>query len=225
MTIAEDFNLDLGVMGEKDVEAFMVNYRRYSAIKEKAKLKAEEEFYLKQERAKIKLGLNKSIPEFEIKESEDLEAKLKELKKNNDPKYGVFITVNPKMNTLQGFKELNEKVRKCISKVWVTDYCYCYEQRSADKDNVNGLHVHILLKRGIKPSHTEREVRSCFKTLVGIPSKHIDIQYKRKDWFQDKIDYMKGNKTGEGKIEKTIVDTHMRQLLEIEDLYSSQDFF
>lgn len=225
MTIAQDFKLDLGVMGEKEVEDFMVKYRRYSNIKEKAKLKAEEEFYLKKERMKISLGLNKDIPDFEITESKELEEKLKEQKKENDPKYGVFITVNPKMNTLEGFKELDEKVRKCISKVWVTDYCYCYEQRSADKNDIKGLHTHILLKRGIKPSHTEREIRSCFKTLVGIPSKHIDIQYKRKDWFKDKIDYMKGNKTGEGKIEKTIVDTHMRQLLEIEDLYSSENFF
>ncbi len=224
-SVREQFNLS-GNMTDDEIEHFMVNtYEPFRRKQQRAKVKAEEEYYLKNERAKIKLGLNRDIPEYYIKETEDLEQQLKELKKNNDPKYGVFITVSPKANSLKDFKKLDEKVRNCISKVWVTDYCYCYEQRSADKDNIKGLHAHILLKRGIKPFHTEREVRSTFNSLVELPKKHIDIQYKRKDWFKDKIAYMRGDKTGEGKSEKVLVDTHMRQLLEIQDLYSSENFF
>jgi len=223
-SIAEQFGINTDQMSNEEIDVFVNGYRVYSELKEKAELKAQEEFYLKKERMRIQLGLNKSIPTFEMEEFENLQEKIKEKKKENDPKFGCFITVNPSENTLAGFEKLKEKVDKCLSKVWVTDYAYCYEQRSTNPENIFGLHVHILLKRGIRPKHTEREVQNTFKSICG-NLRHVDIQYKRKEWFNDKIEYMRGKKTGEGKLEKVEVDRVMRDYLGIDEIYSSENFF
>ena len=130
-----------------------------------------------------------------------------------DPKHFAFITVNPKDNTLDNFEALNKATYKCISKRWVTQYAYCYEQRSTDPDDIFGLHAHIILIRGTKrPSELEREVRNTFKHLCG-NERHIDIQWKKKEWHQGKIDYMNGLKTGETKDIKVEVDIVMRKHL------------
>ncbi len=196
---------------------------RYDDFKLKAIDKAEEEFYVKKERLKIKLRLNSNIPECEYEEMDKLLATQKEKKKEDDPNYALFITVSPKDNLLTDFKSLDDKVQKCLSKYWITDYAYCYEQRSDDPENIHGLHTHILLTRNLKPSHSKREVQSTFKTIVGIPDKHINIQFKKKEWIKDKIDYMLGNKTGEGKDKKTEIDKIMRQTLGIETIYYSKN--
>lgn len=191
-------------------------------IQKNAKLKAIQEFYIQKERIKIKLKENELIFSKDYEEMEELTAKLKESKKDHDPKYALFITINPAVNDTSVYQELDKKVKKCLSKYWITDYCYCYEQRSDDAKSIHGFHCHILLTRGAhKPSHCEREIRSTFGSLVGIPSKHINIQYKRKDWISDKISYMLGNKTGDGKDKKSEVDKIMRKNLGIEEIYRS----
>ncbi len=195
---------------------------RFDNHKIHAKNKAEEDFYLKKERLLIKLRLNTNIPEWEYEEMDRLLATQKEQNKQNDPNYAVFITINPKANLITDFKALDDKVKKCISKYWVTDYCYCYEQRSDDEKNIHGLHAHILLTRNLKPSHTKREVQSTFKAIVGIPDKHINIQYKKKDWIPDKLEYMLGKKSGDGKDSKQIIDKIMRKTLGIENYYSNE---
>ena len=118
---------------------------------------------------------------------------------------------------------MDKLVKKCLSKYWITDYAYCYEQRSDNADDIHGLHAHILLTRNLKPSHCKREIQSTFKSIVGIPDKHINIQFKKKEWIPDKINYMLGNKTGEGKEPKTEVDKLMRKTLGIEDIYYSEN--
>lgn len=197
--------------------ALQINY------KQRAQALAEQEFYFKKERIKIQLELNSSISKEDYQEMESLQEQLSQKKKQKDPKYAAFITISPKKNTLDGFQELDKLVKKCLSKYWVTNYAYCYEQRSADENNIHGLHCHILLIRGIKPSHMEREIRNTFKNIVGIPNKHIDIQYKRKEWIHDKLEYMKGNKTGDGKDQKVKIDLKMREILKIEPIYFSEE--
>lgn len=224
-TCAELYNIDPSTLTEEELDRVISKFQRYRELKEKAQNNAEQDFYLQKERMKIKLKLNDNIPQMEYEEMDELKEKLKDLKKSQDPKHTAFITINPKENTLEGFKELSKKVEKCISKHWIQDYAYCYEQRSTDANDIHGLHAHILLTRNIKPSHLEREVRSTFKSVVGIPDKHINIQWKRKEWIKDKYEYMLGNKTGEGKDLKTPIDDIMRKSLGIEKIYTSENFF
>lgn len=205
---------------EELVDTIVKKGIRYNQYKEIAVNRAEEEFYIQMERLKIKLGKNTNIPDSDYKEMEQLLQQFKELKTNDDLRYAAFITVSPSASTLMDFDHLDTTVKKCLSKHWVDEYVYCYEQRSADKDNIHGLHVHILLRRHTKPSHLEREVRNTFKHIVGTP-KHINIQYKKKEWIKDKIEYMRGNKTDSGKPEKVVIDKLMRKTLGIGDLFYS----
>ncbi len=216
------FNPQNEELNDEQITRIVEKGQRYSSLKDRAITRAEEEFYIKKERLKIKLQLQDNIPQFEYDEMELLLEKQKELKKQNDPKYAAFITINPEKSRLGDFNELSKRVEKCLSKHWVQEYAYCYEQRSDNADDLYGLHAHILLTRHIKPSHLERGVRSAFKAIVGIPDKHIDIQYKKKDWINDKLEYMLGKKTGEGKEEKVEIDKIFRETLGIEDIYYSQ---
>lgn len=220
-TINEIFNPEGRELSPGEIEGVIKKALAYEQFKEIANIRAQEEFYIKKERLKIKLRLNKNIPSYEYDEMEELIKQSKELKKNDDLKYAAFITINPKLNLIDDFEQLSKFVHKCLSKHWVNEYAYCYEQRSQDEENIHGLHVHILLTRHTKPSHLEREVRSTFNSIIGHP-KHIDIKYKKKEWINDKLDYMSGKKTDEGKPEKVVVDKLMRQTLGIEDIYYSQ---
>ncbi len=194
-------------------------------IKKEAKKLALKEYYLSHERLRIKAGKNTIIPIADIKEMEEFRNIIKEQKKSDDPKYAAFITVNPKINDTSGYIELNKKVEKCVAKFWVTDYAYCYEQRSTDSKSIHGLHTHILLTRGShKPSHCEREIQSTFGPLCG-NSKHINIQWKKKEWLKDKISYMLGDKTGDGKDLKIPIDNIMRESLGIEKIKYRGELF
>jgi len=198
---------------------------RFCKLSIQQKTKAEEEFYLKIERYKIKLRRNTNIPESQYDLMESLEQELKEKNKNSDNKFAGFITINPQQNDPSVIEELLKLCEKCVSKYWVSEYAYVIEQRSADQSNISGIHAHLLIKRDIKPSHFEREVRSTFNKLVQIPQKHIHISWKKKEWINDKLEYMKGNKTGEGKDLKTDVDTYMRELYNIDSMYNSEAAF
>lgn len=202
-----------------DADVFLFQkWKEIEQLKKDAELKAMSEFYLQKERLKIKLNQNTMIDPTEIQELDQLKEQLKEQQKAKDPKYAIFITVNPKVNDLSGYQDLDKKVRKCLSKYWITDYAYCYEQRSDNADSIHGLHAHILITRGAhKPSHCEREIINTFISLCG-NAKHVNIQYKRKEWIKDKLEYMKGNKTGDGKDIKVSVDKIMREQLKVEPL-------
>lgn len=198
---------------------------RYCDLSLKAKLRAEEDFYLKKERMLIKLRRNYNIPEREYEEYETLETELKEKNKQLDPKFAGFITINPKTNDPTIIEELLKLCEKATTKYWCKQFAYVIEQRSSDPANISGVHAHLLIKRDIKPSHFEREIRSTFKKLVEIPTKHIHISWKKKEWINDKLEYMKGKKTGEGKDLKIPVDNIMRERYNIQKMYMDSTAF
>lgn len=200
--------------------------RKYK-MKQAALLKATEEFYLKNERMRIQLELNDDISKEDYEESRRLKQLVKDKKKEADSKYACFITINPKENKLTDFQKLDNCVKKALSKCWVTDYCYCYEQRSNDPHDIHGLHTHILLRRNTRPSNLEREIRNTFKGIVGKPDKHIDIKYIKKEWINDKLEYMSGHKTGtdqsgKPKQDKVPIDIVMRNELGIKHIYYNE---
>lgn len=118
-TCAELYNIDPSTLTDEELDRVISKFQRYRELKEKAQNNAEQDFYLQKERMKIKLKLNDNIPQMEYEEMDELKEKLKDLKKSQDPKHTAFITINPKENTLEGFKELSKKVEKCISKHWI----------------------------------------------------------------------------------------------------------
>lgn len=173
-----------------------------------------------------KIEMEEAMPQYLKDKLLAAESKVKESKDDRDSKYFAFITINPEHNKCEDYQALNTLMVKCVAKYWVTEYAYCYEQRSDSADNIFGLHSHmILIRAGKRPSELEREVRSTFSKCVGIPALHINIQWKKKSWLQDKVDYMKGLKTGEGKDTKVEIDKVMRKHLVIPNFVSNMELF
>lgn len=216
---AEMMNIDIDLLDTEQLETCMKNMNLYHSRKSIAKNKAEEEFYLKQERLKIQLGFNASIPDYEYAEMERLQELQSKKKQDSSPNYCVFVTVSPQNGSFNGFEDLRSRVEKCVQKYWITEYAYCFEQRKEEilePDNpLQGLHSHILIKKNsMTPKHIIREITSTFKSKDYVA--RLDFKWKKKEWIPDKIAYMQGEKTGEGKLEKTLVDKTMRQTLGIE---------
>jgi len=222
--------------GEKDetdvqLQARAQIYYDQMEMREAAQKSAERDFYQQLYRMQIKAGMSKNIPEKHLEEFNNLKQITQNQKQDTSKKYAMFITVSPRDNLLSGFPELKKCVEKCLQKYWIKDYAYCYEQRSDDPNNIHGIHAHLLITRGSqKPSHAEREIRSSFKRIVGIPALHINIQYKKKDWLPEKVqEYMSGqktglNKNGQPKELACKVDKIFRSQVGVEDLYSTYVF-
>jgi len=129
----------------------------------------------------------------------------------------VWVTVNPEPSVT--FKQLETKVDKAVSKAWIESYAYAYEFRKLDNNN-NGLHVHILLRKGEKrQSEVIREVTNTFKSLVGIPDKHIDIRFYDYEYLNDKMDYLNGIKYDDDKKEAIELTKKLRTEMGIENVY------
>lgn len=211
---------------EKELQRVYDYVQELRKLQEEADLQAVKQFYTKMANLRIKLKQHTAIPESAYAEMESLKSELSKKSENDDEKYAAFITVNPAASTIKDFDALRVKVERCVSKRWVKKYQYCYEQRSSDPENIHGLHAHILIRREIKPSHTEREIRSTFAKLVGDPKRHIHISWKKLAWVDDKLEYMNGHKTGVAsddvkKSEKTPVDDEMRRRLGIQKTYGN----
>ncbi len=219
-------HVDVKNLTEREINEMAETFQELRVIQVEAEKAAIKDFYVKLQRKRIKLKQQALIPESAYEEDAVLTEQLAKKNGDDDDKYCAFITVNPAKNKLEDFEQLRIKTERCVAKRWVTEYQYCYEQRATDPENIHGLHLHLLMLRTIRPSHMEREIRSTFKSLVGIPEKHIHISWKRKKWVQDKLDYMAGLKTGVAsddvkKADKTPVDKVMREKLGINDIYGN----
>lgn len=109
-------------------------------------------------------------------------------------KYAMF-TINFKVDDLQKIKP---KVEKCLKKVWIEKYLYCYEQRGVFGVNLGeGVHVHlkVWIKKGKNIYRGRGEVFNTFKHLVG-NKKHVNVIYSNfEGCFEDYIKGYKKNKS------------------------------
>lgn len=132
--------------------------------------------------------------------------KLKHAEQNNN-RY-IWICINPKPGIkLENFRK---RVEKLVSRAFVKDYLYVYEQRGTTlKEAGKGFHTHILLERkmGYKPSKIISLCKNTCKSLVGnIDDKHLfrclpigteyalDKKQYILSWKQDKDDEIEKSK-------------------------------
>jgi len=140
------------------------------------------------------------------------------LKEQNNRKssqqYYYWITFNPKPDiTLEQLRKFTDKL---LSKKWITDAIYSYEQRGETlEDCGKGIHMHILIHRNnFKTTHAKREIYNTFKSYTGISKDIFDkncfkaIPYS---WGEDKVEYLKGNKWDSEKDSKIKIDAEFRQ--------------
>lgn len=140
----------------------------------------------------------------------------------------LFITINPRPDS--DFEKFKEAVQKVVTKKWISDYLYCYEQRGTTMETQGeGFHVHMLLPRnGKKPAEAQREIYNTVKKFCS-NVKHVDIKpVAGEQNIQNKIDYIKGickskNEEGSDKFEKHQIDICWRIEMGLEPFYEYID--
>lgn len=161
--------------------------------------------------------LNKQYDDGDIHDvlSQSLKAKLD--KKEECKSTWVFITINPKDDS--NVDVFISTVHKAVSKKWISEARYVFEQRSELPGVFSGFHCHILIKRGTKPpSQVRNEFNGTFRSLVG-SLRHIDFKWATDKTYVNFLKYIEGNKE-DGKLSKVNVDKEWRAIKGLRDTYS-----
>lgn len=155
-------------------------------------------------------------------ENEDLRLKLKEKKAREAKNNWVFITISPKPAIkFDEFKTICTKFaqRKMFNTSWLV-----FEQRGDNIDEVGkGFHAHIECERNIdyKPSQVVRNTQNTFKHIVDLKVKQtLHIQHHGDDYHKDKMEYILGAKTDDGKDKKQLMDIKFRELNNLNVCYN-----
>ena len=161
----------------------------------------------------------------DIKDYEDkLNDDIREQKAQKHNNLYLWLTINPKKEiTFENFKS---RVEKAVARTMFSDYLYVYEQRGTEQtvDLGEGFHAHILLKRNLdyKPSKVITNLKNTFKDMTLVDNKEIFAWYWCSDEYKlDKIEYITGLKTAEGKDEKQIGDKLWRKYNDLETFYGN----
>lgn len=159
----------------------------------------------------------KNIKEYE-KELKDKKQELISKEHNNGY---CFITINPPDSV--SLKDFKAAVEKLVVRNIYSHSIYAYEQRgTSSQDMGRGRHCHILCKRNLmyKPSKVAELTKNTFKKIVDIKNPALlNIQHIGEDFAKDKQDYIVGEKTGDGKDQKQLLDIPWRQSVDLEPYY------
>lgn len=142
-----------------------------------------------------------------------------EYKKFKSPFF--FITINPKPET--DFNEFKSAVEDISTWCWVNKCYWVFEQRgNIESEMGKGFHAHILIEEhNIEKGKCNTQMINKFKKFVGIVSDNtINVQNKKREWLQDKLEYIMGEKLDEGKPEKQEIDKIWRLKRELQSWYS-----
>lgn len=102
----------------------------------------------------------------------------------------ILITVNayPDLD----FEQLKKKVEKFVNRRFVSAFIYAYEVR---KEDLTGLHCHMLIHYNCKPHDVKRNAKSTFKDCCNVKDDRIlNFKFVNPDNLQSKIEYVKGVK-------------------------------
>lgn len=129
-----------------------------------------------------------------------------------------FVTINPDPST--SLETLTTTVGKYVDMKFVESAEYVFEQRgSTVEDAGKGAHVHMLVKTKTNVADFKKRTHAKFSKLVG-HEKHVDIRPVLPQHVDDKREYMRGYKTGEGKSEKVLIDVIWREKYNLQPYYT-----
>lgn len=106
----------------------------------------------------------------------------------------AWVTINPHTDDLN---TLQDTVDRILSKKWLLECVYQYEQRSTDAGSPSGYHVHMMIRKpqGKRPSEIKREIISTAKRICKEPfNRTIKIEFKTEQTWEDYIQYLSGQK-------------------------------
>ncbi len=118
-----------------------------------------------------------------------------------------------------------------VNKCWMRKipWWYCIEQRGNSLSTMGqGLHVHLLMPKpkDKQPYNCKDEIYNSYKQFCKLPKKQVlnnHLLMIPQEWKDEKIEYMKGNKTKDldgSKALKVKFDRIFRNKFNLEDLYS-----
>lgn len=195
--------------------------------KGKLMLEEEKQFFRTQYRKILAMKYELETlgePMKEIKDKqEELKNQLKEKLANEHNNGYLFITINP--NDKTQIEYFLKKVIKFIHRNFSDEASAVIEQRGVNETELGkGFHAHIALKRNLnyRPSDIIKGAKNTFKDCCDTKnSALLNIQIIGKDFHKDKLEYINGIKTGEGKSDKQIMDRLYRKNNNIDIVYNA----
>jgi len=125
----------------------------------------------------------------------------------------LFLTINPNPHILLG--EFVSVITKMMSKTWIQNYLYVYEQRGEDEGECGkGFHFHAIIKKPTNkvPSHITRELASSANKVCDTSCIHFfNLKNISEEEKERKIIYLTGRKADEHKHKKQEMDIPFRQ--------------
>lgn len=139
----------------------------------------------------------------------------------------LFVTINPKPSvTLEELKTASEKL---VNRQMFEAYALAFEQRaSAPEEAGKGFHVHILMRRNLnyKPCKIKKNMCNTIKHICNVHDCRVfNVQFIGEDFARDKMKYITGGKTGDGKDQKMNIDDIFRKNCNLEKIYEKGDMF
>jgi len=140
----------------------------------------------------------------------------------------LFITVNPKWSAnkqpnMDEIKSFEKQLIKFINRNFIDEAWAVLEQRGeTDAQAGIGCHAHIELKRNLnyRPSDIIKGVKNTFKKFCDVNNPNLlTCQTHGEDYHKDKMEYIEGVKTGEGKDIKQEVDKTFRKKYNLSTIY------
>lgn len=142
----------------------------------------------------------------------------------------IFITINPKESiTFETFQEfISGKKQNLLSKKWIKDYIYCYEQRSEIENDYKGYHLHMVLKRnGKKMYDIRKEFKSTLKSIMNVDNPAC-LNFRNISDEPDlirRIKYITDFKADAEKHKKQYNDVHFRAHFNLQRYYKDNDHY
>ena len=143
----------------------------------------------------------------------------------------IWLTLRPEKILINDFKKLNTKL---LSKKWITNYLYVYEQTGKTEEEIGkGLHCHYLIYKGVKKqSDCIREIQNTVKNYIDVYDQNswrwCNIKFIPAKFKNTKINYMLGKKRNtplhNDKEIKQYYDRVFRDQYGLEEYYKSEEF-
>lgn len=208
--------------------------KKISAVREATELQFYKNKYLKLLNMKYELkDLGKQMSKVKDREDE-LKYKIKEKNAREHNNSHLFITINPKPIKQFGDKPADitihledflKKVLKFVNRNFCSEAWAVIEQRGVSEEDLGkGYHAHIALKRNMnyRPSDIVKGVKNTFKHCCDVKNPAcLNVKIHGEDFHKDKLEYIEGIKTGEGKDKKQEMDIIFRKKYNIEIVYKN----
>lgn len=148
-----------------------------------------------------------------------LQNERKTLKKDLKEKF-YFITINPSPDV--DFNSFKLKVEKYVQRSFIKNYIYTFEQRGQTPEEVGtGFHVHIITDMIVRNKfNMVRDTFSTFKSMVSDKQK-IDIRDYPISYREEKIQYLKGEKWDDSKLDAVKINNLFREKYNLSLLYNA----